>query len=213
MPRWCLDVLLWWSAWRKASRSHWYPGAGKVRTEKLLSKVVLQDLWRLSGSATQLRRFWSTQSPQDRETSELVWIGLQITVACALLLSSPRLSLRQLKLHTMTWTFLFTPPVPFVSVWVEATPANLLLLSFVQMGGQFPLTWLSSQPTWWLGTQGAIMLACMSAGPTSPRPESLSSRPPSFTFLVWCCSENECADFPQWIVLLLVNEITFWRFF
>lgn len=46
--------------------------------------------------------------------------------------------------------------------------------SFDQMVSLFPRMWSSSQQTWWLGTQGVTMLESMSAGPTNPKPESLS---------------------------------------
>lgn len=41
MPRSCLDAPPWLSAWRRASRSHWYPGADKVRPSKSFSPMLL----------------------------------------------------------------------------------------------------------------------------------------------------------------------------
>lgn len=160
--------------------------------QKLLSNVALRDLWGHSGlsifvwSGNPAEAFFKS-SVTSHKGKPQSWSAGRISDhnhLCVASFISPAVS-RQLKLDTMTWTFLFSPPV---SVWVEATQADLFVLSSVQMGSQFPLMWLSSRRTWWLGTQGAIMLASMSAGPTSPRPESLSSRLLSFTFLVWRCS-------------------------
>lgn len=70
------------------------------------------------------------------------------------------------------WHELFS--VLFASVWFSTVLWFFVLLLFVQMESQFPLMWLSSQRTWWLGTQGLTMPVCTSAGPTSPKPENLS---------------------------------------
>lgn len=53
-----------------------------------------------------------------------------------------------------------------------------------QTASPFPLMWLSSRQTSWLGTRGVTTLAFTCAEPTSRRPENLLRRPPSFTCLV-----------------------------
>lgn len=53
-----------------------------------------------------------------------------------------------------------------------------------QMGSLFPLMWLSSQPTWWFGTQGVTTLEFTCVEPTSRRPENLSPLLLSCTYLV-----------------------------
>lgn len=74
------------------------------------------------------------------------------------------------------WSLVFSGPIFFFficMIW-HCHLLFFVAFSFDQMESPFPLMWSSSQQTWWLGTQGVTMPASMSAGPTSPRPESLS---------------------------------------
>lgn len=61
-----------------------------------------------------------------------------------------------------------------------------------QMGSPFPLMWLSSQQTWWLGTRGATTPAFTCAEPTSRRPENLLLLLLSFMCLVNSFSSKNC---------------------
>lgn len=150
-------------------------------TQKSFHLILFwRDLWRHSGFNIWLELWpnwgaFKNSVTSHRETTQFVCFHLFLAV------------LRQRKAKAMTFLTFFPPSVPLTSVWL---PWLTSFSVFVQMGSQCPLMWLSSQRTWWLGTQGAIMLACMSAGPTSRRPESLSSRLLSFTFLVWYGSWN-----------------------
>lgn len=67
---------------------------------------------------------------------------------------------------------------------LNSTTFNARLALSDQTGSPFPLMWLSSRQTWWLGTRGVTTLAFMCAEPTSRRPENLLPPPLSFTCLV-----------------------------
>lgn len=94
-PRSCLDVPLWWSAWRKVSRSHWCRGADKVRPRKASPRYCSARLEKTNGFHILLERQPNRVVLKHSVTSDRgsFKVGLPVEIQTSeLLLSSPAVS-------------------------------------------------------------------------------------------------------------------------
>lgn len=215
-PQSCSAVLRWWSVWQKASRSPWCPGAGKVRD--ILAEIGQGCLTFTTCSINKwghwhMVRGWQREAAimgwlEDSQCLRINWIYRMPSVyfsrpwykwSVSVFTSDSHLSIR-----LFLWQLKARETI--------STSLNACLALSDQTGSPFPLMWLSSRPTWWLGTRGVTTLAFTCAEPTSRRPENLLPRPPSFMCLVQSFYALNSLSFSLDLKLIhhQIQEFHFW---